>query len=252
MPVTKTSSDILSRFRRFNPTINKRLIVALEGQPKTGKTRFCLTFPGPIAVLNTDRPLEGHEAFAGAKDIYVNDYNLSKEFELPEYKQLWSRYESDYYAVCDDPGIRTIVLDTFTEARNLALLGLYGRTTQIQPFMYAPANSLVRSMIKYAGSTDKNIIYSHQVKQEYVDDKPTGKYVRSGIDSTAYFAQINCNMYRENLIQDGKDTPGDFVLRISDCGQQGLLAGSELRNELIEFKYLASLVYPDTSPDEWI
>jgi hypothetical protein len=58
-------------------------------------------------------------------------------------------------------------------------------------------------------------------------------------------------MYREKLIQDGKEAPGDFVLRVTDCGQNGMIAGQELRNDLIEFKYLASLVYADTNPDDW-
>jgi hypothetical protein len=249
--VTKSSSDILSRFRRFDPTINKRLIVALEGPPKVGKTRFPLTFPGPIVVMNTDRPLEGQEEFARKKDIYFENYNISKEFGITEYKQLWDRYESDFYAVCDDPAIRTIVLDTFTEARNLALLGLYGRTTQIQPFMYGPANALVRSMVKYAGSTDKNFVFTHQMKAEYDGDKATGKLIRNGIDATAYFAQINCAMFRERNLVDGKELPGDFVLRITDCGQNGTAAGAELRNELIEYKFLASTVYADTTPEDW-
>lgn len=249
--VTKSSSDILSRFRRFDPTINKRLIVALEGPPKVGKTRFPLTFPGPIVVMNTDRPLEGQEEFARKKDIYFENYNSSKEFGITEYKQLWDRYESDFYAVCDDPAIRTVVLDTASEAKQLALLGLYGRTTQIQPFQHAPANVLVKSMIKYAGSTDKNFVFTHQMKAEYEGDRPTGRIIRDGLGATAYWAQINCAMFRERLLVDGKEMPGDFVLKISDCGQNGAAAGSELRNELIEYKFLASTVYPETNPEDW-
>lgn len=249
--VTKSSSDVLARFRRFDPRINKRLIVALEGPPKVGKTRFPFTFPGPIVILNTDRPLEGHEEFAKLKEIYHENYNISKEYKLPEYVQLWDRYEADFYAACDDPDVRTVVLDTFTEARNLALLGLYGRTTQVQPFMYGPANALVRSMVKYAGSTDKNFVFTHQMKAEYDGDRATGRLIRNGIDATAYFAQVNCALSREKNIVDGKEVPGDFVLKVTDCGQNGSLAGGELRNELIEFKYLASMVYPDTSPEEW-
>src|SRR5258708_17972913 len=84
------------------PTIY-RLIVALDGLEKQGKTNFALTMPGPIAYQSFDIRLEGViEKFQTQKMIYLAEYGFTIEKSTAQAAIIqsagpeWERFRKDF------------------------------------------------------------------------------------------------------------------------------------------------------------
>lgn len=249
------ADDILKRFNKADKTITPRLVMASHGIQKQGKTRFGLTMPGPIGILNLDIGLEGVVGqFTDKKDIYYENYVIDRETDVSDYKAIWDKLENDFYTFSQHPEIKSIIFDTMSEARELALYSLYGRAVKIMPHDYGPANNMLKSFVKYAMfKSQKNFLFIHQMKDEYIANEYTGQQIRKGIKEVGYSVQVNVEFERE-IVPDpetGKKKPGDFVMRVIDCRQNATIAGNEYRNELVDFKYLAADVYPETNPEDW-
>src|SRR6266700_711635 len=103
-----------------------RLVMAVDGGEKSGKTRFALTTPAPIYYINLDVGLEGViDEFIGNKEIVVAEYaeNVEEIGDIPTQdgkkrqdaaKVVTNSVFRDFrYAVRN--GARTVVIDTGTE-----------------------------------------------------------------------------------------------------------------------------------------
>lgn len=251
----------------------RRLVVAVDGLEKEGKTNFLLTAPGPLAYQSLDTGDEGViEKFQTEKTIWKATYGLKIDKKedtasvmakvLPE----WERFISDYKAALDGitkGTVRTIGWDTGSEAWAALRLARFGKLTQIMPHHYTGLNTEYRNLVREIFDTAGNMVILHKLKAEWLDNPATGKggktgrYERDGFGETGYLVQVNILAWREKDPETGMKT-GPFHITIKDCRQNPAIAGLDLTTDpndpesgMANFSTLASFVYPDTTPDDW-
>lgn len=230
--------------RSSNTTIKRRrLIVNIMGKEKQGKTHFGLTAPGPIGLLDFDYGLEGVvDKFHGDKAIYPVEYRLG-EITAGQHLAVWEKAKTMLKDMLKEKELRSVLIDTGTEAWELLRMARFGKLTQVMPQHYGPVNAEMRELIREAYSSDKNLILLHKMTEIYANNQPTGKFGMAGFKDVPYNVQVNLLAWR--------DTDGIFHTTIQDCRQNADLAGLDLVGELCNFPALASMVFPDTAMEEW-
>jgi hypothetical protein len=227
-------------FEIVKPQIKKRLIVAVEGQEKTGKTHFALTAPGPIGFQDIDIGTEGVvEQFTHEKEIHLAEYALDFPYDQKVAEQTWRQFTNDYKQLLG-ADVRTGIIDNATEVWDLLRVAKFGRLTQIMPHLYTTANSEFRGLLRLAYKSDMNLILLHKVKKQYVNEQWNGKYERSGFNDVGFLVQVVV----ETIKQDGK-----FYLKVLACRQNTKAEGEIIENPT--FAKLGMLVFPGTKEEDW-
>jgi len=244
MPNT-TTPPFLPGFTRAATTPKRRLILSLEALEGAGKTRFTLSAPGPIAFINFDYGLEGVvEAFQDRKPIYVAtvklDFTGGKESIITAAEKELAKVETNYQTALKQA--RTIVIDTGTELWQLLRLAAFGRLDKVMPHQYAEVNQAMTRLIKLAYDSEANLLVTHRLKEQWVNDKRTGQFEFDGMKDIPYLVQAHARMW---VAEDG------YHLKVGKCRQNATLVGLELMNEMITFPMLAGMVFPDSEPKDW-
>lgn len=238
-------------FKKVAPSQKRRMVVALAGAEKTGKTHFALTAPGPICFQDIDLGTEGVvDAFldervcsCGAvhtRELHVAEYTLDSPFEQKAAEQTWRQFNNDFKAALGADNVRTGIIDNASEAWDLLRIAKFGRLTQVMPHLYTTVNSEFRGLLKLAYKSDANLILLHKVKKQYVNDQWSGKYERSGFTDIGYLVQVVAETYKE---------AGMFYLRIIECRQNKNAEGKVIENPT--FAKLGMEVFPGTKPEDW-
>lgn len=215
----------------------RRLIASIAGPQKSGKTHLSLTAPGPVAFYDMDIGVEGVvEKFAKEKKIYVSqyDYRMLKGPDPAAIIRMWEKMKEDFIWGLQSPEIATAVVDTGTEMWELIRMARFGKLTQVQPYHYGPVNAEFRDLIRLAYTSGKDVIFTHKMKAEYINDKRTGNLERSGFSDMGFLVQINIvTWYYE----------GQFGATVQDCRQNPDMAGMELTGEMLDWEFLKGLVF---------
>ena len=242
-------------FKKLTPDAKKasRLILAVSGREKQGKTHFSLTVPGPIAYFDLDIGTEGVvEKFVNnGKVIYHNDYNyhILKDIrskgpiDPTPYVEMWEGLKSDFVAVLESNQVKSIIFDTATEIWELLRMSRFGKLTQVMPHNYGPVNAEYRGLLRLAYMSNKNLVLLHKMKAEYVNDKRTGHFERSGFSDTGFMVQVNVRCWRRR--EDGV-----FGLTVEDCRQNPDMSGMELESPMCDFPTVAAMV-TETDTEVW-
>lgn len=244
--------DEAGALAKKNQPIAKRLIISVAGKERTGKTTFGVSAPGPIAFFPIDPGREGVlEKVIKTKKILlpidergnIETFDYRDATSPKDYERLWEKFKKCYTDAFNSKEIRSIVVDTTTEAWELVRIARFGKLTKIQPYHYGPVNAEFRDLVKQAYKTDKNLILIHKVKNEYVDDKRTGNMERAGFGDIGYLVQINLRL--------NWDKENGFTMYVEDCRQNMDIAGEVFREPQNTFPYLAMNVYPDSELEDW-
>ena len=223
------------------PAGPRRLILSLEGLEKQGKTHLSLTAPKPLLIFNLDIGLEG--VLEKFKDQEIFTYESGEYDTQAEAEKAWNGFKSVFLASLKDPDLRTVVIDTATEAWEVIRMARLGKLTQVQPYHYGPVNAEFRLLLKRAYDSNKNLILVHKMKPLYINDKRSGKYERAGFNDTGFLVQASVRVYR--------DEDGEFCCEVRDCRQNAELAGEELEGPMCTFPWLGMSVYPDSGLEDW-
>ena len=230
----------------------KRLIVSAEGKERTGKTSFGLSAPGPLVYLPLDPGMEGViDKYLADKEVWlptkdkneIETFNYRDVTSQDEWEKMWEKFKSTFEKGLISKEVKSLIVDTATEAWELIRLARLGKLSNVKPHHYGPVNAEFRNMIKRVYETDKNLILIHKVKKEYVDDKTTGEMERAGFGDVGYLVQIN-------VVTTWSQDEG-FAITLRDCRQNMDIAGMTLSAPMNTFPYLASQVYPNTDPEQW-
>lgn len=242
------------------PLIPRRVIIAVDGLEKQGKTHFAFTAPHPIAYFDFDTGSEGvREKFqAKGKRIYVPDppFNISQDDTKDENAKEWTRFSDRYLDAIRSGEVRTVIIDTATEAWELKRLADHGKLTQVLPVHYTKTNAGYRDIIRAAfESTTTNLILLHKLKAEWREGKEggkankTGRFERAGFGETGFLVQANFLAYRvpanERTDQNGVVLEQGWRLLVKDCRQNPDMAGMEFQNDTISFPLIAAMMLAD-------
>lgn len=243
-------------FRRANEAVKKRLIMAIDGREKSGKSHFALSGPEPIGVINLDIGLDGVvQKWQDDKEIYVHDVRvdiqglkeLTPEKAAAEADRAYSQVVKAYKAVLGQA--RTVVWDNATEIWELLRMARFGKLDHVKPHHYGPVNAEFRDLLRMAYDQDKtNLILLHKMKDEYVNDARTGLVKRSGFSDTGFLVQVNALCYRG----PEETVPECFHMQIADCRQNAELADVDFGGQDCNFQSLAMQVFPGTKEAEWL
>lgn len=227
-------SPVKSTFALAKPAANKRMIISLSGEEKTGKDHCALTFPEPIYIHSFDIGLEGVvDKFIngpfGHKRIYVAEYELevqpgeaSAQVVADSADKVWNQFVSNYKDGLASCGQGTTVVDTLSEAWELVRLSRFGKLTQVMPHMYGPVNAEFRDILREAYDHDGNTVFLSKLVDEwenYTDStgkekgRKTGNKTRKGFSDLPFQVQINAICNREDQAGGGSE----FSVTIEDC-----------------------------------
>lgn len=245
-------SNLPSGFEKVTTRqLKDRLVIALSGLEKTGKTHWCLTAPEPIAYFDFDR--RGSAAldkFRAMKTIYHKHYDLPNitltgEADKKRCEKLLKEFKSDWEEVMGNDIIRTVVVDTCSDVWELIRLAHFGKLTKVMPHMYVTANADFRVLFKTVYSSDKNVIFVSKLKEEYKNDSKTGDYELSTMKDLPYIVEVNAR-----TVTDKKD----LGIEIISNGVNLDLKGETLwdSNGQFDFLSLATLSLPEAPMEAWI
>ena len=265
MAIVKDGS-IGGSFKKVNSTPPRRLVAAVDGLEKEGKTHFALTAPGPIAYCAFDIGDEGVvEKVQHTKAVHKADYFISVEKGMsPEdvmklAMPVWDQFIYDWKTMMAElkaGHLMTGVLDTGSEAWEVLRLARFGKLTQIMPHNYTALNTEYRNLVREVFSTPGNLVILHKLKKEWINDPLTGKgnktgnYERAGYADTGFLVQANLVAWREKDMATGKKS-GAFHITVNDCRQNPMIAGLDLEGPMAHWAWLGVNVYPDTSLEDW-
>jgi hypothetical protein len=238
----------------------RRLICAIDGMEKEGKSHFALTMPGPIAYQGLDIGIEGVvEKFQDQKEIWIAEYDLGVEKNdnqaqiMAKAGPVWDSFSTDFKDVTvkqmSQLQIRSAVWDTGSDIWELQRLARLGKLTQVMPHHYTALNSEYQNLVREIFKTGGNMCILHKLKAEWKDNPLTGKgnktgqYERSGFAGTGFLVQVNARCWR--------DKEGEFHLTVENCRQNPSIAGLDLSGQMCSFPWLGVHVYPDTDLDYW-
>jgi hypothetical protein len=237
----------------------KGILMSVEGQQKCGKTELGLTMPGDLFILNLNWGLVGvYEKYVKAgKTLYVQDIKIPYTKDLPgspftilatAATEQWRKAILALMEAVKDPSISSIFIDTGSELWDLLRVARLGKLTQVMPIQYASVNAEFRQLLQILLTCGKNVLISHKVKPEYVNDQKTNRFERAGFGDIGFDVQVSLVADRD-LKKDGDD---QFSLMFADCRANKDLAGTVLRGTDCNFMNIVKLIYPETEDKNWL
>lgn len=244
-------------FEEVNRESLPRLVINSTGREKCGKTHFAIhTTPDPIALIDFDIGTEGMVNKGGApRRILHRQFTLRQQSILDgrtptqnEYKEEWEAVQLAIRTAIKSKFIRTIVMDTATEAWELARLAEFGKLAGVVARNYMGVNSDFSGLVRAVyGRPGLNAVFIDKVKKEYKNDKWAGKYERTGFGDLPFAAQLVIEHYRD----DDEDEGYPFGIRVMESRHDEELKGEEFSGAHANFKFIARRIFPKTPKDYW-
>jgi hypothetical protein len=238
----------------------KYLKFAVTGKPKSGKSRFALSCPGPIYVIETEPGLPPLAKIFPNKEIYFVDVyepDYSGVFEVDTLKTL-AKIDSAVkqiraMLITDPKSVGTIVLDSVTdiwkwviEWMKLDILKIDKTARVKQQWDYGYANTKYQNIIMQVISLPVHVVLTAQDKEEYAGaGQPSGVYEPSWMWQTPQWVDIQMNLIKLMGPKDPTKPTYKGIVRHSrhPDGDTNPIDGKELTDPnfdnvkaLIEFK----------------
>ena len=240
-------------------TTPKGILLSVDGHPKSGKTEFGLSMPGDLFVLNLNWGLAGviEKHVKTGKRIYVADIQIPFSKDLPgggftvlssAAADQWRKAILTLQEAIKEADVKSIFIDMGTELWDLLRIARLGKLAQVLPVQYAAVNAEFRQLLQLLLTCKKNVVLSHKVKPEYVNDQKTNRFERAGFGDIGFDVQAELRADRD-LKADGND---QFTLTFGDCRANKDLKGQTLRGTDCNFLTVVSLIYPDTTEKDWL
>lgn len=237
-------------FTRIKPVRIKRITMEVSGLTKTGKTRLGLTMPQPIGLINTDRSLTDVLPEFPNVDVSVIDlsgmFNEGEELSQGQAKAIEQKFSAAYRALLAHPRVRSVVVDKWTAMWEVARYAEFGKAS-VKAHHYVPVNLRMRGYLTAVQNTAKNVLLIQDTKEEWINEKPTGRLIVDGFKYTPSLVQVNAQMRRESPA----DEDAGFRLAITGCGVNADLMGWEFENEDINWPKIGSMALTDTKMSDW-
>jgi len=236
-------------FERPRRTRQRRQCWLGAGKTKTGKTRFGLTFPGPIAVLSFDRAIEDVLHEVPGADVVVKDFTRSFKLGEPmtqaQAQAVEAEFAKAYLGALEHKDIRTVMIDKGTTLWEIMRYAEWGKIDHVKAHHYVGVNSRMRRYLLAFQDSTKNVYIVDDVKEEWDDNgKPTGQFKREGFKHTPGLVQVCASFER---VEKGKD----FFMTLEECALNSSLIGWKFEGPEIDFRQIAGMVMTDSVAEDW-
>jgi len=254
----------------------QRIIYLIMGLTKSGKSTFPFYGPGPIAVLDTDRRLEGvvQKAMSGKLtgqpkevvwmpikmpqlDIRSRKEDSTVKRHAEEQLNKWIKnFKLALESSRKPGGVRTISIDTGTELIDLRKCAEFGRVMGIQPRDLGGVNQDMRDWMRMGEEYNANIVWVHHVKDEWgkyrkgdgsEDSAPTGRKILDGYNKAEQCVQV----VLESQVKGDK-----FYVKVLSSGltpaTNGVVYSEKDWGEHGPFAHISAEQKPRTSPEDWL
>jgi len=234
--------------------------LSIEGPEKQGKTTTALSAPGPIAYIDLD--FRGNRAIEAARSEgkvikYLpiatprNVGDLDAKTAAAQFRDIWnSKFVKNFKLACElatQGLIRTTIIDTVTDLWELELLSIFGRTDKVQPRDRSVPNNEFSNIIRHARKYPMNLILISKVKEEWVNDKPTGRLKRAG------YSYLGSDV--DNMVHVSFTPETGAVIKVLLSGDNGSLNGQVYTQEdwgpVGPFAYFAMQAIPGSTLEDW-
>lgn len=242
-----------------------KLFIGVFGKAMTGKTRFMATAPG-LGVVPLQRKVRP-TAEQVLRDLYPDrkiwwpkhpeefyKYKnpmelalMNREESIAFYRALVDRIKQAYWSMLDISDIQTIGIDSGTVLYNLIVSAHYGRAMRFsaEKTAWEPPNTEMRMLLESLQT--KHIVFTAESKEAYVGKVAQGWDEPAGYKPIGY--ESNCLVETHFSLADG------FWLDVRMCQDRAALMGTEgqhlLCGEMMEFKFLAKELRPETEIEDW-
>lgn len=258
----------------------RRLVLAVEADTKTGKTRLLFTAPKPLLLLNLDRNSEGQEDEAiheAEEGIYIYDVAMPDIIEQEKDKAQFVKCRKMVFDALETNYFRTVACDTGEALWELCRRGYIGGIdfgSAKNQADYAIPNGAMRRIFRAVRAQND---VSYITTQRLVDERETlngkrtmnltGNQTMAGWKSTRYETHCLVRLAKEtDYVCDkpsciGKKSRGcinpqlhqqnRYTCTITESQFSG--EGTVLRGADITFQRIALAVHPKTidSPEVW-
>lgn len=248
-----------------------RVVWLVAGKAKTGKSHLAFDGPGPLGYINIDAGEEGTvEKFVegdgkfGPKDIWAFDVRITrdmisgKDADVTKAKcepllvKSLKAYDEMLLGSAGE-GLRTIIVDTWTEFFQLGCFARIGKDKQIMPTERTKVNGIYSSMIHDALYGTKNVILLAKTSEFDGVTKISGYNQSEGLVQTVIWTDKK-EVRVKNEDSDRLETKSVITYKITDCRQNRDLEGEVFDSgELGEhpFAQLAAMIVPGTKVKDW-
>ena len=262
----KTTTVTADKRIEFEPLVigqPDKLFLGVFGRAGTGKTRLMATAPG-LGVIPLQRktrptveqvlrdlypqrkvywPKNADEfyRYKNPMEMAMMDIAESRAF----YRALVDKIKFACWSLLDMPEVQTIGIDSGYTLYQMIVSAHYGRSTKFsaEKVAWEPPNTEMRMLLESLQT--KHIVFTTESKEAYVGKVGQGFDVPSGYQSIGY--EANVLLETQFTVADG------FWWDVRMCQDKAEMQGQTkvLMGDLCEFKYLAALLRPATTVEDW-
>lgn len=269
MKTTTVTQDKRVEFEVLTPGAPDKLFIGVFGRAGTGKTRLMATAPGlgVIPLQRKTRPTieqVQRELYPERKIYWPKNADEFYKYKNPMemsmmtfdegktfHRNLVNKVKYGAWSLLEHDDIQTIGIDDGTTLMNLFLFAHYGKASRLHADpstamkLYGPPKDEFKEFL--VSLQAKHLIMTFQGGESYV------KNIAQGYDGPKGFKEIG---FECNALVETRHTQHDgFWLDVRMCQDRAALMGDEgqrlLMGDLVEFKYLAAQLRPETSPEDW-
>jgi hypothetical protein len=250
MPM-KPSIALPSGFEVVRPQ-PRRIVAAIRGNAKEGKTTLALDFPEPVLIFNFDY---GYEAAARyilqknpGKALHHFDMPISDETTPTEMASILKKFQAKYneaLAYCD-ANKGTVIVDTASDLWRVVQEGILGpikasyeaKNKWMPQFEYGKANIIMAGILrKPFHYTHVNAVFIHRNRVIYEGGEPTQRTEGQWFGDTPAIVEHIFNVY-----EDLADKKIKAVVEV--CRTDRTLRGLTLTNPTFD------LIWANVGPPE--
>lgn len=251
LKVNKKPTGDWGDFDLVDETPKYRMIGASYGEEKTGKTRFWLTGPSPVALMLLDPhgdegTIKSVRELRPDSEIRVIRYSFDKQTEASKAEELWAKFKEDYATALKKA--RTIIWDKEDMVYELQRYAEFGGASD-RPSNYSALYIEYRHLIHKAYGAGVSLGLIQGLKEKWIS-KPgpdgkmkghnTGEMVRRGMREIPELVQANFLHTREGT---------QFNVHVRDSRQNSDL--NDMDFPMGSFSDVGQLMFPDSSEEDW-
>ncbi len=257
--------NVKVEFEPLVPGPPDKLFIGVFGRAGTGKTRLMATAPG-LAVIPLQRKTRPtveqvmKELYPNRKIFWPKNSNEFYKYQNPMamsmmnleeskafYRDLVDKVKSGCWSLLEHKEVKTIGIDSGYTLYQMIVAAHYGRSSRFsaEKVAWEPPNTEMRTFLESLQT--KHVVLTTESKEAYQGKNGLG------YDDPAGYKQIG---YESNaLVETHFSVEHGFWIDIRMCQDraelQGELGQKLLIANMIEFKYLANALRPDTEPEDW-